>query len=277
MLNLNVPMIDYYRVTTFDPVKYESLLEYMTQDVPTLHQTSVKRYKGFKLGELFAGRGQQKGVSHFLAQCSGASSHYTFPDISSLDWGRARRVDLQMTVNLNHELLFDWYLKVRELGIGGVRDTQSGTTIYIGSRQSNRMWRVYKKDDNMVRFEVETKGDLAEIVWKEMSENGMESVAGIFLSELQRLMKKVVAIPQMYAVLDEIKNMALKIANNEGDLVLQVPKPRSNTRKWLETTVDSSVRKLLNDHDESEEVLNWLKSLVEYGEKLTQQLELALD
>lgn len=135
------------------------------------------QYKGYrsKLGMFYGDAVQSNNKTHYVMQVSGEISQeiatllLKMPD--PLSW-YATRMDLQKTIpmqewwNVRH--LYDW---IKENGkTASSVQSDSGDTLYIGSRQSERFTRIYEKDygSKWLRLEIELKQGHARNAWEHL-------------------------------------------------------------------------------------------------------------
>lgn len=183
--------LDYLKTTSFDETIYGAYLGLCQNHFGCGMPFSVQGYTGFKTDHSFVGKGVCLDAAgfkkpHVLASISGS----TTPDIARYvrHWRKdlsIKRVDLQLTV----ECLFDYEKVFRllneKLNVKLVKSKL--TTLYIGSRFSNRFIRIYEKEKGLNRFEIEYKNELAEGCFTVFEDFKLNE---LFLSEVMRIVKK---------------------------------------------------------------------------------------
>lgn len=263
--------VDWLTLTTYSLEAFNELYYIHTGEHD---QTGIKEKGAFRnyrgvvaAGALWAS-GKQGQAIHYLVKASGARAHDLAVSLAScLSWEsfRSSRVDLQVTVpgtldGLSVKRSAESIVATRRMGrppkiTAILGDTD---TVYIGSRSSERMVRIYQKlgtPDGIpprVRFEVELKGDLAATALKDMM-NGRVRIADRLAWEWNRL-----PVDRNHESLSGITNELL--ACKSAEPTPPPIRPLPNTLRWLETVVDSSVKKLASDHDCHQPVLELLYS-----------------
>ena len=166
---------------------------------------------------------------------------------------KATRIDLALTVWLSEEdasLARALYYPAvafyeRQGKAAGRRPpvlymSEAGDTLYLGSRTSRRYFRLYNKErqsgdayyKNAWRFEVECKGDLAQVIWERLQ--ARESVLSVGLDEVVGSLKAY--------------NIVLPAPFDEGVLT-KVAQPKHNKSidaklAWLTRQVRPTVKEL---------------------------------
>lgn len=129
----------------------------------------------------------------------------------------------------------------------------TGKTVYVGSRASERFLRVYDKaaqtetEGNWTRIEMECKGRVARWVFGQVSAEGNKSVGS--------LIKAFVACPTIDWYDDALSREAMDIGKPQ-------PKKMTDTRAWLLGTVAATLaRETTDDADFLTEFLLKMQSL----------------
>lgn len=127
-----------------------------------------------------------------------------------------------------------------------VRSSDGGTTVYIGSRSSERFVRVYDKGvesgegGNWARLEMETKGETAHMVAMALATGGA-NISNVLCS----------AVGKMFQIdLPDWKDLL----NSDAEYDLPKIEKRSDTEKWIETQVATAVLSHLDKNPDSEAV-----------------------
>lgn len=253
---INKAQIDWLTVTSFEMDLGWPLLESIYDELESSKQTlDAKRmqYLGkashFENGDLFIGQAEQNGRFHLMLQCSGDVSEIVYEKLRyglSEGWLRCRRIDLQITI-LQPEDWSQWrfFNRVKRSGrIPGWHEShaQDGTelaTVYVGSRKSNKLLRVYQKWAEsllLLRYEVEYKGRKAESIGKELARGNFEREQ-MLMFHVQQLGDNQLSAyiePKLAGVIDPAEPKAVQ---TEG-----------NTIKWLKESVYPAFVRVINDH-----------------------------
>jgi len=268
-LIIGEPLIDWYTVTAWqdgvtnswaywDKVARDNQLE-------KSDEAKVMQYDGHYWvggdGSYFLGTGQQKNQIHNMVRCSGNLSHSTFDRAVgkpvSNGWGKCTRLDIQITIP-EHDEYSAWELAnaLREKGHNvGYIDSASGkggsklATIYIGSRNSSRMTRIYQKEggsksERFLRFETEFKGHRANIMAKSIAENRVE-MCNYLAHEAQQLNSKLID----FYFAEHLYHYDPK------SVKVRRVKATDSTAHWLLTKCLPALDKHVNSHDNDDEVL----------------------
>lgn len=216
------------------------------------------QYDGWKIDGLFWGHAlQSNGREHYIVRVSGAyCTEFLswFLPSSLADSFYSTRVDLQVT-----NARPDWwnvrqeYDRLTEEGrAASMIESETGSTLYIGSRTSDRFCRIYEKElggCKMLRLEIECKGDLSKNVWGELLQGA--SVADMYLSNLVRL-KLGDRIQDYYA-----PKGADVVVYSTVERQLDMEKKLA----WLVSLVPS-IDKLVNDHTVGERARDVLAAIL---------------
>lgn len=271
----NRAAVDYLTVTFWDPSKFKEFSDLVIGDVDPEKCSAAKMmwYQGVRCnwenGSAFFGEGENNERMHHIAQISGAVSDHVAFALSHQDgdYWNTSRIDLQITIplpewyksrGLTETLRGDeWPGRSRNITLidGGGDDT-----VYIGSRHSDRYIRVYVKEVEWLRFEVEYKGHLARKVWERYSRVPTLAAAGILVSELARLPR--------HPILVEFAE-SLRHANRIDVATAKPTKTPSKTFLWFRKQVLPALTRLLNDHDFGDKTRAILDSLLKERDKGT--------
>lgn len=120
-------------------------------------------------------------------------------------------------------------------------DSSSGQTIYVGSRTSEQMLRIYDKaaesnlPDDLTRFELECKGQMAQGIASYCDQNGLEG--------MQDVIHGFCNFPHM-------AELELWFASPTLSLGLPKLEKQRDTKKWLMDIVAPSLARIIaEDHD----------------------------
>ena len=274
MLSTHVSLLDYLTTTTFLSA---SNIFYMREALQQENERnnydhSTSRQQGYNgvmtkgEGSVFFGTKQLDDErDHYMLRCSGGAAErafYVLPD--NKDTGiRCTRIDLQITIPIEA----DWDYSARRLrdslesakfrrrgsrpGLTLLENADGLDTIYIGSRASGRLIRIYVKPtdyESCLRLEVEFKGDLAQAAYhalkcgKKVSEilaSELNAWSGVNSLSWQRL---------VVAVGDDIHNLSVVGAIDDF----------KTNHGFLINTVDAYIRRLLAEDDMRAEVKSFL-------------------
>lgn len=252
-MRLNEALCDWLTLTSFA----DDALLWWTYDrltpEPVRRQAKRLQYSGSAGPHTFWGTGVQQGMEHAMFQASGETAHEALKVTQDTSL-RCTRIDLQVTIELfngwsSRELydglvdpLAEWNGRKKSVSI--VQSGDNLDTVYIGSRKSSMLIRIYVKPSDegspaYLRFECEYKGDKADGVYQAIV-HAMHAPASILQFELDRL-------PELEF------GLSARFSDVLGT-VAGAPSPKnvpgqSDTIDWLELQVEPAVIRLLHDHE----------------------------
>lgn len=208
MLLLDTPLIDYVRFTTKLEAVGEAWRDHFIQMVreagaiprdERFLQYVGKRYDDPLGGSVFVGHWDNHGTTYSLIHAGGAISDELSHWLSSgyARWGaKCTRLDIQATAAQPREWSqWDLLVRLRERGRNvswkASTDVETGlelATVYVGSRESDRILRIYEKltdaGHKLLRFETEYKASRADNMMGAICRNSGR-VSDYLLYELQ--------------------------------------------------------------------------------------------
>ena len=268
------PAVDWLTLTTYSKKSMLSMIdiaEQFTKHTQT-QESKVRNYEGRRGEGFFIGHGQQRGKDHFMFRFSGDMS-------DALTWQQNRppidcsRIDLQITIPLPCEIteVFELYVDLmrvakeheaqrgqRERNIDGILSPDGFCTLYIGSRESQRFYRLYIKENaglHFIRFEAEfkDKSGLAGRVWRDTAKKP-ESIVEYLKGELSTLPDHELTRP--------LKNALVGVPGEVMKQERRVADPQK-TLAWLRRQVSPAMKRLIGNHDTHDAamilLLDWLK------------------
>lgn len=273
MITLWTSQVDYLTLTSYDhPDFHKQVLKWAEfEDLFSSKAEKITRmqYSGDNIetdsGSVFYGAGIQGGRGHSLLQISGELSDTAyggFIGLSKMGACKATRIDLQLTV----EQPVGWgqwelFNRCKRQGftVGWAESkTREGVelaTVYIGSRKSERVVRVYQKLTNggglLLRFEVEYKGRKARSVLNSMKDH---TKSQLLRAEIERINDNGL----LSTFLPPLHGIKPHDAKNEA-------KAESKTNKWLLTQVLPTFERVINSHDGGEVAQEFLRTLINAG------------
>lgn len=202
-------------------------------------------------GTVFFGQGEQKGRDHYLMQASGLRADSAWSSYRGMvEQGglRVTRIDIALTVRYDR---LSWSqdglfraLKRRwpKKAISYVESCSGPqgeklATVYVGSRSSDRLMRVYEKvvgeGDIVLRCEVEFKSKRAQVVARHLLDG--VAAAAILRHEVERLdVHEVVQVFGRYLHDDGVNP---RVVASDGD-----------TERWLVDQVLPALQRWVNSH-----------------------------
>lgn len=261
LITVDTVMCDYITVTTWLS-ELHGQWSYVFGSISG-EKSQFMQYKGMINSGVFVGYATQNDQDHHLVKATGNAAHQAGSIIYSTGGGKATRIDVQQTrycgvfdAVASREQLRDMRFKRSMTVISG----PNGDTLYIGSRSSGRMLRIYQKDTNLVRWEYELKGSVAMNYWTQKDTEDFEGwLASIFVSEYERYGEFFDAIGgrQYY---EQAKLQA------DGEVSGEVERVDGDTIQWLKRQVEPAIKKLKYSHDEQERewVDGWLEFLLHH-------------
>lgn len=204
------PCFDYATLTTRRRDVYSELIGacYAAGGVPEEGVFGTEQYTGSRGDGFFWGEGVQNGQPHYLIRTSGSFAHDFV--MACVERGaplyecNVTRVDLQVTADnpriaklsevgeaLRAAPPEQWGGKGRRPKVRYYSDEDDAPdTLYIGSRKSLVMRRIYEKpvdDEDMLRFEVEYKGEAAARVLYDVVRYNERRIATHLMGEYAKL------------------------------------------------------------------------------------------
>ena len=261
-------MIDWLTITswTTEPIQRLSkeLVAIADQHKEEIAPWKWKQYEGHivscPLGSIFVGTGYQKQGWHGIVRISGELADELWSLVANMVKEqpiRITRLDVQMTVT-EPDGWSQWRLFNRCKDAGHSmrwedsvdRNCGELATVYIGSRYSQRMTRVYEKPTKegakLLRFETEYKADRAHANARSLA-RGKATLSQYLKHEMQ----KVVGDEQLAAIyanqLEGIKPHTERIRVKTGD---------DKTRAWLLHDVLPVFTRIINSHGEGQEIID---------------------
>lgn len=229
-----------------------------------------RNYRGVIAHHALFASGRQGEATHYLVKASGSAAHDLAVSLANcLLWESftATRIDFQVTApgDLDGLSVRDSIARIQAANHRG-RPAKITTilgktdTVYIGSRSSDRLVRIYQKlgdgaeIPDAVRFEVELKGDLAKIALADIM-SGRVRVCDRLAWEWNRL-----PIDRNH---DSLAMITSTLAASKAVEIGAPIRRKPATMVWLETTVSSAINKLAVDHDNQQDLLELIYSWLE--------------
>lgn len=257
----DIVSVDYIRLSTFDFKAYCDISAAMQRKYVGWRKSRWLQYTMQRSQENVSyGIAEQAGKPHGIFEASGADAHifchwFLETQHDYTDVVTASRIDLQSTKTkhdkLDYAKTFKRLAEPKKLILGS-----DGNTLYIGNRESDTFWRLYDKTPELVRLEIECKGNQAKRVWSGLKNR--ESPAAIYAYYLKRS-----RVPNYLAEYYATGHDPL----SQDDLLLVVPIDLETKFLWL-ATLDQLVYKLANDHDFGDRTQSLIKRWSEYGQSL---------
>jgi hypothetical protein len=176
--------IDYIRLATWDDAQALLMTGELRRSIPKWRNGFWLQYKGWYGDNSFYGVGEQNKKRHYVFRSSGNSSSVLFDLADKHEELYCTRIDVQVTKKLpasyNPFMIYEAHKKGGgRLGVS-IIESPTGSTIYFGSRVSDKFARLYEKrydDGNYLRLEFEFKGKLARAVYETMRTNSIGPTA----------------------------------------------------------------------------------------------------
>lgn len=271
-------LVDWFTVTAWadgDSWTYwDTVLE--THEIGRLPdgEMRVMQYEGWAMdvrnGSLFMGSGDQNGRLHNMVRSGGGVSNALFGVMCARPcanlWAKCTRLDLQLTLEQPDEWS-QWKLfnrlkrsgqNVNFISSRSGKNMRELATVYIGSRHSSRLVRIYQKealkgDLLLLRFEVEFKGSRSNQMAKAMNED--MNIANEYLLHDIQLVRD--------AKLEQLFGQYLS-AYDPNTVRVRKVQAQDATESWLLGRVLPSFERHINAHDSSDIVLkNFLRVIQE--------------
>lgn len=261
MTTLNMPMIDYATLTTWEHnVWQQTRFEWQGALTPVNEQRRMQ-YRGFTANNVFFGIAEQLGKPHYMVQASGEQAD-AFCSQATCYHMNCTRIDLQVTIEkpatFDARRLYDdlnrWDAPGRPRQVSMIQSGDGCDTVYIGNRQSDRFTRVYVKptdsDGHVLRFETEYKGDHARTTFDYVL-GGRGAIDSVLVAELKDLPDDLQGVFRLFSAACGADAHRPKIKRVTG---------QNATLDWLRKQVEPTVARLCNDHDCGQEARKLVSS-----------------
>lgn len=272
-LTLNQTLSDWLTLTSFNDYLYTRFKEEMTERVGALidygKPLKWQNYTGWTIqqdsGTIFAGEGIQKGAPHYCAWVSGELADELLHVALELDvkgFARFTRLDLQSTIAYpKNWSQFNFLVRLKRnrksVGWAESRDRKAGAleTVYIGSRSSDRITRVYVKltenNQKLLRFETEYKGQRARQMAASLA-HGAHTPSEYLAYDAKKANDKMLW-EEFYPVFVDLEEATERI---------RVKTDLHKTEEWIRSTVFPALRRYLNDHQHNPDIAQALTQLI---------------
>lgn len=164
--------IDYLTLASWDDAESLLLTGELRRSIPKWRNGFWLQYKGWYGDNSFYGVGEQNLKRHYVFRTAGSSSSVLFDIADSFKKVYCTRIDVQVTIK-KPDIYNPFAIYVKRKGIGRLAvtfiDSPTGSTIYFGSRTSDKFARLYVKqhdDGDFLRLEFEFKGKLARAIYE---------------------------------------------------------------------------------------------------------------
>jgi hypothetical protein len=267
--------LDYLRLTSFDTDDRDAWREWALHPDTGLPPwddwkgSRRRQYRGLQAGQVFMGHAVQCDRPHFQLDIAGPMAddawHYGLP-------GKPTRIDLQVSIPLPagyssrdlYDLLDagDWR---RRRTCRLLQNDDGLDTVYVGSRDSDRLLRIYVKqvtegpEGRWLRFEAEFKGDAA-VALQPLLTAENEAYDALFASVLAGELGRLPQPAQDYLT-------AVRQALGAGQ-AFTVPRARGDDAsrlRWLRQTVYPVIFEVSRSHEHGYTVLEEILSLLPLG------------
>lgn len=244
--------IDYLRLATWEDSQALLMTGELRRSIPKWRSGFWLQYKGWYGDTSFYGVGEQSKRRHYVFRTSGSSSSVLFDLADMFDAVYCTRIDVQVTIKLppqyNPFIIYESHKNNEKLGVT-IIDSPTGSTIYFGSRTSDKFARLYEKnyqEGKHLRLEFEFKGKLARAIYETMKKTSAGPTA-VFQNYLTKFGLADYII-SWFDTGGDAEPLRLEIEHNED-----IEKKMS----WLASLSDAVV-KMGNDHETSDFVIRLL-------------------
>jgi hypothetical protein len=248
--------LDWLTITTPDRAAFRWAVGLIEAHTPASErrEAQVMQYRGWKGDGYQVGVGEQQGDQHFMVRLWGSVAQsfmqaaICYPRM--LELFRCTRADVQYTYDEVPSVRLgavgealraaDWSShKGRKPEINYYSNNDGLDTLYIGSRSSVRMQRVYVKPIDKVahlRWEVEYKEQLAGNLWAALLAGGLAVLPGILAGEM--VVVPLAVCPELAGLPALVGAPAdrLKLRRDDGDAMTAIA--------WVWNSVLPCVRRL---------------------------------
>lgn len=273
-INLGEPQLDYVTISSYNLPRMRGLEERIQREFGYSEANGgVMQYNGRWYGEgtVFCGEAEIKSRWHGIIRVSGtqAERQNWLATLCGNDL-KMTRCDIQISENCKAVDMLEvasFFRKKTGRKSGVVVSGEWDGTLYLGSRTSGKLVRIYLKrlegDGLALRFEIEYKQKQADALRNMLSESQTEQTrtkAGLLLGELQKI--PTTGEPEFDRIIEKMGEQCYAIS--AGKIAKPtVARTEKNTMVWLEGQVTSAFNRLAREHDTDQDRLKaWLFRLI---------------
>lgn len=221
---INKGACDYLRTTTFDSdmmEKMAKIFQTMSINMPIKSLAKNMQYVGYRIEQLYLGKGKQRGQQNMMLEASGATAEDVIKEYRELDRCDllpigVPRLDVQFTIERietdeNLSALGNRIREMQELHIKNpakrpkirLRDNskiENDNTVYVGSRTSDRMVRIYDKKINnkeYIRYEIEYHDKVAGSAFNELMRDE-HAANGLLRGDMARFVRYSTTVQRLW-------------------------------------------------------------------------------
>ncbi len=253
--------LDYLRLASWHDASALKLTAQLRRAFPKWRDGYWLQYRGWYADNAFYGIGEQNHKRHYVWRVSGNSSSVLYEAADFLGEIYATRLDVQVTIPLPEDYdPFAVYQDQKDLISRGttIIESDTGSTIYFGSRVSDRFARMYTKEypaGRFLRLEFEFKGKTAKALYFKMK-------SGVGPTEIfQHYLKSFGLMGYIIEWFDtgfDGEKIRLEIEKNESN---------DNKMSWL-SSLSASIIKMGNDHETGEFTVNLLRNILDEVDRI---------
>ncbi|MCK5617581.1 hypothetical protein KAR91_87765 [Candidatus Pacearchaeota archaeon] len=251
--------IDYLRLASWGHEPYVQVMASLMSIWPGDWQRGKwLQYAGWRKEQFFIGMGEQHKKRHAIMQASGTLSQKIFGAVSDYEGWYCTRIDLQRTVKRPDWVeLSNLYKLLGKKGVSLI-SSEENDTLYLGARTSDLFTRLYEKlfEEMYIRLEFELKGSRALMALQALYDG--EDCDRIYEYYLDRC-----RLPKRYI------EIFSNCDHEATQLAMTAERSHSNEKKlkWL-TSLDSSFRLAIADHEIGETVRNLVRSWSQFADEI---------
>ena len=256
-MSIQTAFLDYIRLATWDVAEAAFFMADMRHLARKFRDGHWLQYKGFYGDKnLFYGHGNQAGKPHFIFRMSGWDASQLHERGLKYESLYCTRLDIQKTIEMpdgyNPFHIYD-VERTMNRKTASLIHSDTGSTIYIGTRTSDRFCRLYEKQidgQEFLRLEFEFKGKTARELYNQLRA-GVANENQIFDYFMTT-----------FSFQDRIEQMFLTNPD-VTPLVIDMQKllDRDKQLAWL-SSLENTVIRMGNDHDIGDVVRRLLESWV---------------
>lgn len=240
---INKAAVDYLRLTTFmddEMQKMARTFQTLSRNMLIKYPVKNMQYAGSRMEQGFFGRGVQKGQVNMMLELSGSVADAGIEEMRNhlkgeTFLGGVPRIDVQITIEridsdenlsaMGNRLrdMIDLHIKnpTRRPQVK-MRDNsriENDNTVYVGSRTSDRMVRVYDKEINgksYIRYEIEYKNKTASKVFNEIMKEDA-AVDAILKTDMLRFVRFSTTLQRMYESIQTEQVLPTAVIKDKSD------------------------------------------------------------